>query len=216
VTGVVTRLTVTEPWFVGWPLFGSWQEISADAGIPEQEYVSGKTVVLLLLLMKPVVLLTVIGIFAVPPTPMGNVLAVEERVKVSVVLVIVRLTVAEVPGELVGTIVIVCGPEGNAMLATVEIVNVVETGFIPSKVTLGGLKLHVAPVGKPEQLLGAKLTTFGVDPVIAEMVKVAEPDCPAGTEMGVRALAVSWKSGFKEVAQARARASASTEPRPVT
>jgi hypothetical protein len=36
VTGVVTRLIVTEVALVGCPLPGSWQEISADVGIPEQ------------------------------------------------------------------------------------------------------------------------------------------------------------------------------------
>jgi hypothetical protein len=36
VTGVVTRLTVTELAVVGWPLLETWQEISAAIGIPEQ------------------------------------------------------------------------------------------------------------------------------------------------------------------------------------
>ena len=57
---------------------------------------SGNTVVLLLLLMKPVVLFTVIGILTVPPTPMGKVTAVDERVKVSVLLVTVKLIVVEI------------------------------------------------------------------------------------------------------------------------
>ncbi len=96
VTGVVTRVTVTELAFVGWSLPETWQEISAVTGIPEQLYVSGNTVVLLLLLMKPVELLTVIGIWTVPPTPMGKVAAVDERVKVSVLLVTVKLRVVEI------------------------------------------------------------------------------------------------------------------------
>jgi len=46
--------------------------------------------------MKPVVLFTVIAILTLPTTPMGKVAAVEESVKVSVLLVTVKLTVVEI------------------------------------------------------------------------------------------------------------------------
>ena len=152
---------------------------------------------------------------AVPPTVTGKVLAVVVRVKLWLVAVTVRLTVVVVFDELPGVMVIVCGPDG-AMLATVAIVNVVVALSTPSKVTLAGLKLQVAPAGRPLQLLGAKFTTIPVEPLTGEMVKVAEADCPAGMGLGARVPAVSWKSGASEAFQATARALASTEPRPVT
>ena len=178
VTAVVTRLTVTEPALVGWPLPEIWHEISAVGGIPAQLYVSGKTVVPLLVVRNPVELVTVTSILAVPPTLMGNVLAVDVSVKLSVVLLTVRLMTAVTSGELVGMIVIVCAPAGSAMLAMVEIVTVVVALFTPSKLTLGGLKLQVAPAGRPVQLLGLKFTTIGTEPLTAEMVKVADATPP--------------------------------------
>ena len=95
---------------------------------------SGRTVVLLLLLIKPFVLLTVTLTVAVPPTVTGKVAAVVVSVKLSVVAVTVRLTVVEVWPELVGVMVIVVGPEA-AMLAAVEIVTTVDALFVPSKLT---------------------------------------------------------------------------------
>ena len=136
--------------------------------------------------------------------------------KVWLVAVTFRLTVAVVFGELVGVIVMVCGPEGKVMVARVEIVTCVVTGSVPSKVTLAGLKLQVAPAGRPEQLLGVKFTTIPVEPVIAEIVNVAVVDEPAGIELGFSVPAESWKSGSTLAFHATASTLASTEPRPVT
>lgn len=108
---------------------------------------------LLLLLMKPVVLLTVIGILTVPPTPMGKVAAVDDRVKVSVVLVTVKLTAVEIVVlPLIPVTVIVWGPAGKAMFGAVVMVRPTDTEDLPFSVTLAGLKLQRAPAGKPEQL----------------------------------------------------------------
>jgi len=137
---------------------------------------------------------------------------VDARLKLSAVAVTVRLTVVEVWPELVGVMVICVGPEG-AMLAAVEIVTTVDALFVPSKLTLWGLKLQVAPAGKPVQLLGLKFTTMPVEPAMGEMVMVEEVEFPAETEAGFKAVADIWKSG---VAAARKRAFTSTDPRPVT
>jgi hypothetical protein len=153
---------------------------------------------------------------AAPPTVTGKVTPfVAARLKLSVVAVTVRLTVVVVLDELVGVIVIVVGPDG-AMLGSVEIVTVVVGLFEPVNVTLAGLKLQVAPVGKPAQLLGLKFTTMPVEPVTGEIVRVDDADCPAETEVGVRALAVSPKSGASVAFHAMPRLLASTEPRPAT
>src|SRR5271155_793046 len=112
--------------------------------------------------------------------------------------------------------VMVCAPGGNAMLGKVEMVTVMVAGFTPSKLTLGWLNLHVAPAGNPEQLLGAKFTTAATEPAIALMVTVAEVVCPAETEVGFSALAVSWKSGASDAFQAVKSVLALTEPSPVT
>jgi hypothetical protein len=71
------------------------------------------------------------------------------------------------------------------MLARVEMVSSVVAGLVPSKLTLAGLKLQVAPAGSPVQLLGLKFTTIPVEPAMAVMVNVAVADCPAGTGLGV-------------------------------
>jgi hypothetical protein len=64
----------------------------------------------------------------------------------------------------------------------------------PPKVTADGLKLQAAPVGNPEQLLGAKLTTPA--PFTGVNVKTADADCPAGIEVGLAALVTAMlKSG---------------------
>ena len=100
------------------------------------------------------------------------------------------------------------------MLARVEMVSTVVAGFVPSKLTLAGLKLQVAPVGNPVQLLGLKFTTIPVEPVVkGEIVSVVKVDCPAGTGVGLRVPAVNKKSG---ASKANTSLSASIEPRPVT
>jgi hypothetical protein len=133
-----------------------------------------------------------------------NVLApvVVLRVKLSVVWVTVRLTVAvcELPPTplSVPVIVMVCAPEGIAMLGDVAMVTVmVGEPETPPKVTEPvPLKLQVAPAGKPEQLLGVKLTVPDpVTPLAGAMVKVDEADCPAEMEAGVSVLALNVKSG---------------------
>src|ERR1700683_4265634 len=166
--------------------------------------------------MKPVELLTAIVTEADPPTVTGKVTPfVAARLKLSVVAVTVRLTVVLVADELVGVTVIVAGPDG-AMLASVEIVTVVVGLFEPVNVTLAGLKLQVAPVGRPAQLLGLKFTTIAVEPLIGAIVSVDVADCPAETGVGVRALAVSVKSGASDALKAVKSVLASTNPRPVT
>ena len=141
---------------------------------------------------------------------------VEASVKDSVVGVTVRLTVVVVVGEPVGVIVIVCTPDGIAMLGRVEMVSVVVTAVVPLKVTLFGLKLHVAPAGSPVQLLVLKLTTVPVEVATGEIVMVVLVELPAETEAGVRPLFERLKSGVRSTAHATANLSASTEPRPVT
>lgn len=167
------------------------------------------------MLMKPVELFTVIGTDAVPPTATENVAAVEVSVKLSVVSETVRLTVVEVPGEFVGVIVIVDGPD-DAIVGVVEMVKVVVMGSVPSKLTVCGLKLHVAPVGSPEQLLELKLTTMAVEPATGVSVKIVEVELPAETELGLSVPAESAKSGWSRAFHAVANTLASTEPRPVT
>ena len=57
----------------------------------------------------------------------------------------------------VPVIVMVCRPVGTVMFAAVLIVKVVlPVGVTPPNVTIEGLKLQVAPAGRPEQLLGVK------------------------------------------------------------
>jgi hypothetical protein len=155
--------------------------------------------------MNPFVLLTVSGTGAFPPTAdTMKVVApvVVVRVKLSMVAVTVRLTVAvcELPPTplSVPVMVMVCAPEGIAMLGRVEMVTVmVGEPETPPKVTEPvPLKLQVAPAGKPEQLLGVKFTVPDpVTPLAGAMVKVDEADCPAEMEVGVRVLAVNVKSG---------------------
>jgi hypothetical protein len=154
--------------------------------------------------MKPFVPFTVIGTWAAPPTAeTTKVLAplVVVRVKVSLVAVTVRLTVAvcELPPTplSVPVIVMVWGPDGP-MLGVVAMVTVtVPEPETPPKVTDPvPLKLQVAPAGRPEQLLAVKLTVPDpVTPLAGAMVNVAEADCPAGMEAGVRVLALNVKSG---------------------
>jgi hypothetical protein len=124
------------------------------------------------------------------------------RVKLSVVAVMVSVTGTECelpPTPLsVPVMVMVCTPEGIAMLGRVEMVTVmVGEPETPPKVTDPvPLKLQVAPAGKPEQLLGVKLTVPDpVTPLAGAMVKVEEADCPAEMEAGVRVLALNVKSG---------------------
>jgi hypothetical protein len=123
--------------------------------------------------------------------------------------------VVVVLGEFVG-VMVMDGLAGTVMFARVVTVTWVVTGCVPSKLTEIGLKLQVAPVGNPEQLLGLKFTTMPVEPAIAVSVTVAVADCPAGIEAGLNAPSDIWKSGAKVASQATARAFASTEPRPVT
>lgn len=190
VGAVVPRLRVTAVWVTDTPPAGlnKW-EISAVVGMPETEYVTGRAVAAAepLPVINPLLLLTVIEIDAVPPGETGKVLAVDDREKVSVVAVTVRLTVVLTFDGLVGVMVMVCAPVGSAMLARVEMVSVVVTGLMPSKITLVGLKLQVDPAGWPLQLLGLKFTTVGVEPAIAVMVTVDATDCPAETDTGVGA-----------------------------
>jgi hypothetical protein len=141
-------------------------------------------------LMKPVVLLTVIETGTVAPAATENVAepVVGAMVKLSVLGPTDRLTVVVVFAELVGVMVMVCGADGSVILGRVEIVNVVVAFAVPLKLTLGGLKLQLAPVGNPIQLLGVKFTTIPVEPLPkGAMVSVVEVCWPAGTGLGLRA-----------------------------
>jgi hypothetical protein len=144
--------------------------------------------VLLLLLIKPVVLLTFTWILAVPPTLTGKVAAVDDRVKLSVVFEIVRLTVVEIAAlPLTPVIVTVCGPKGSTMFAAVLMVSTTVDGDAPLSVTLPWLKLQSAPAGKPAvQLPGletvelVKVTGWMKLPA-GVMVMVVLAVCPAET-----------------------------------
>ena len=96
-------------------------------------------------------------------------------VKVSVVAVTVKLTVVVTFDELEGVTVTVVGPEA-AMFGAVLIVNSVVAFVEPSNATLEGLKLQVAPDGKPEQLLELKFTIVAVEPLTGAMVNVVVVD----------------------------------------
>jgi len=86
------------------------------------------------------------------------------------------------------------------MLAAVEMVKVTVWEFVPSSVTLAGLKLQSAPAGRPaEQLCGFELVEFAkfmvwVEPFTGAMVRVTKADCPAEMDAGDAVLAVSVKS----------------------
>ena len=134
---------------------------------------------------------------AVPPTGTANVAPfVDERVKVWLVAVTVRLTcaVCDVPPVplAVPVTVMACAPEGSAILAAVVMVKVTVWELVPSSVTNAGLNVQSAPGGRfvvqlpGEELVDLVKFTVWVEPFTGEMVKVAEADCPAGMELGVR------------------------------
>ena len=97
------------------------------------------------------------------------------RVKLWLVAVTVRLTVVEFePLVLVPVTVMVCGPEGSAMLAVVVMVKVSVLGSagLPSSWTLPPLlKLQLAPAGRPVQLELVKLTAW-LKPLAGVRVRV--------------------------------------------
>ena len=140
---------------------------------------TGTAVVLLLVLMKPVLLLTAIETEAVPPGEIWKVEALVEMENVSVVLVTVRVTLVETFDGLTG--VMVTFALAGSMVGRVEMVSVVVGEFAPVKFTLVGLKLQLAPVGRPAQLLGLKLITAGLEPLMGVIVKTTEADAPAAT-----------------------------------
>jgi hypothetical protein len=154
--------------------------------------------------MKPVVLLTVIPTGTLEPTPTEKVVGpvVDERLKVSVVLVTVRLTVAvcDVPPAPLGVAVtVMVGVTGVVMLAAVVMVKVTFWECMPSSVTLVGLKLQVTPAVRPAvhplggEVVALKLTVW-VEPLTGAMVKVATADCPAAMDAGANAPATKVKS----------------------
>ena len=154
--------------------------------------------------VKPVVLLTVIGTLAAVPAVTEKDPVLGAMVKVSVVAVTVRATVAvfdtapDVP-------VTVTVEEPLAISGIVPIVNVVLV------LEVVGVKLHVSPTAKPEQLN----VTVPVKPVAGATVTViGELVSPAATLM-VPGSEESEKLG-RVADQACARTKASTEPRPVT
>jgi len=131
---------------------------------------------------------------------------VEERVKLSVVAVTVRFTevVCDVPPAPLAVPVTVIASEPNAMLGAVVMSRVTVLEFMPSSVTLVGLKVQRAPVGKPAvQLPGlepvVELVEFVklmvcVEAFTGVKVNVVEADCPAEMEAGRTVPAVSVKS----------------------
>jgi hypothetical protein len=77
--------------------------------------------------------------------------------------------------------VIVTGTEVGSTFAAVAIVIEIVDGEEPLSVTLPPFpKLHVAPAGKPVQLLGVKLTV-PVKPLAGVIVKVTGIEFPAET-----------------------------------
>ena len=65
-------------------------------------------------------------------------------------------------------------------------------------------------------MLGAKFTVNGADPLMGEKVNMVVVCCPAGTEVGARAVEAKAKSATSVAFHAVARAFASTDPRPLT
>ena len=161
-----------------------------------------------MLLTNPLALLTASWTEAVAPTGTANVAPlVEARVKLSVVAVTVKLTAAvcDAPPAPLAVPVTVMAFEPNAMSGNVVMTRVTVCECMPSSVMLVGLKVQRAPVGKPAvQLPGLEpvleLIEFVklivcVEPFTGASVNVADADCPAEMEVGVRALEVRVKSG---------------------
>jgi hypothetical protein len=140
--------------------------------------------------MKPVVLLTVIGIEAVAPAITGTVAAVVAMAKVWVVGVSVRLMVVGITvAPVVALTVIACVPK--AMFADVAIVKVTFCEWTPSRITLAGLKLQVAPGETPAVqppigvLVELKLTAW-LNPLTGATAITVVAGCPAETLSVVR------------------------------
>jgi len=192
VAAVVTRLSVTPVEVTAWPLPGlKLQAISAVAGMPEQLYVTGTDVAaaepLPVMKLGLLVLLTAIETEAVPPGETGKVRPlVEAMEKVSVVLVTMRLTVAEPDAlPLVPVTVMFCAPEGSAIFGAVVTVKITVDALVPFKLTLPGLKEQSAPAGKPglqlptaDEVEFVKLTA-PVKPAAGVIVMVEVAVCPA-------------------------------------
>src|ERR1700692_2091279 len=128
-------------------------------------------VVELTLVRKPVVLLTENWTAALPPTGTPKVSPfVVASVKLSVVAVTVRLTGAEceLPPVPLAVPVTVIESVPRAMFGAVLTVSVTFTEWVPSRVTLVGLKVQSAPVGKPAVQLP------GVEPLVLELSEFAK------------------------------------------
>jgi hypothetical protein len=162
----------------------------------------------LVVLTNPLLLLTASWTDALPPTGTAKVAPfVDERVKLSVVAVTVRFTdaVCDVPPAPLGVPVTVTAFEPNAMLGAVVMSRVTVLEFMPSSVTLVGLKVQRAPVGKPAVQLPGLEPVFEpvefvklmvcVEPFTGAKVRMDEEDCPAEMEVGVKAAEVRVKSG---------------------
>jgi len=158
-------------------------------------------------LTKPVVLLTASCTEAVPPTGTANVAPlVDARVKLSVVAVTIRLTLAvcDVPPVPLAVPVRVMEFAPSTMLGAVVTVSVTVLELTPSSVTPVGLKVQRAPAGKPAvqlpllepvfELVEFVKLTVCVEPFTGVRVNVADADCPAETELGDRVLAEMVKS----------------------
>jgi hypothetical protein len=100
------------------------------------------------------------------------------------------------------------------MLGAVVMVKMVVSASVPSSgPTLVGLKLQLVPAGKPEQLAAVKLMVW-VEPFTGVMVRIAEADCPAGTDAGVNVPATKVKSGEVTVTVVAVEVEAFSEPSP--
>ena len=161
----------------------------------------------LVLLTKPVVLLTANWTEAVPPTGVAKVTPfVDASVKLSVVAVTVRLTfaVCDVPPVPLAVPLTVMVSKPDAMFAAVVTVKVTVFEFMPSSVTLVGLKLQRAPAGRPAVQLPLLLPVLElvelvklmvcVEPFTGARVNVTEAGCPAETEPGTKLPGVRVKS----------------------
>jgi hypothetical protein len=210
VAAVVTKFTVTAVDWVevlGLNVHEDWP------GIPAQLYIKGSTVVELppLVVTKPVELATVRLTEALAPGVTVSVPPVrfEVKVNVSVVEATVRLTTVEldvVPLVLV-PVTMTEAPSTAAMLVPVWITSVAEVAFT-------GVKLQVAPAGKP--LEQAKVTGLlkpfsGVIVIVVLLLfapAVALRDVVLGESVKPGCVAMPF--------HAMAKLFASTEPRPVT
>jgi len=102
-----------------------------------------------------------------------------------VVAVTVRVTAAVALAPPLVPVMVIGLDTGVVMFAVVAIVTVIVDGVVPFRMTLPPFgKLHVAPAGKPVQLLGVKLTV-PVKPLAGVIMMFVVVELPAETLGGL-------------------------------